>query len=240
MKRFYKQVTTHETPDGFEIHLDDKPVKTSAKKALCTPYKNVAEKIAEEWDYQKEQIVPDTMPMTQIINTQIYSDKPTRTKKTKALLKYIDTDLLCYGVLKPEGLKKVQEAHWTKWVNWAEQKYDVKIKTTNGLNALQQDQKLHQNIVQTVEEMCDDTFSIFQTLVPLSGSVILSLAFAASEIDEDTVLKAMFVEEDFKDQIYNADKYGSDPLIEQKKHAARLDLEACRIYRDDIKQKSKL
>lgn len=235
MKRFFTKVTTHETSEGFEIHLDDKPVKTSAKKALRTPYKNVADKIAQEWHAQEDNIVPDTMPMTQIINTQIDGDKNARPKKTEALLKYIDTDLLCYGVTKPEELRKVQEAYWAKWIIWAENKYSVKIKTTDGLNALQQDQKLHQHIAQTIEDMCDDEFAIFQTLVPLSGSILLALAFTASEIDEDDVLKAMFVEEDFKDQIYDADKYGSDPLIEKKKHAARLDLEACRIYRDDIK-----
>lgn len=234
MKRFYKDVQVVETASGYEIHLDGRPVKTSNKKPVITKFKTVAEEMKAEWQAQEEKIVPDTMPMTQIITTQIDRGHDSRHKLTETLLKYVDTDLICYGVEKPEQLRDEQEKQWMKWREWAAEQYDVKIDTTHALHAIKQDQKLHEGISKTLNGLCDDRFAIVQTVAPITGSVILTLAFVEGKAITDDLMNAIFVEENYKEKLYNAEKYGNDPLIEQNKKAAFQDLKACTIYRDAI------
>src|SRR5258708_19464044 len=70
-KRFYAQAGVAETPKGFGITLDGKPVRTPSRRLLVAPTREVAEAIAAEWDAQKEIIAPTTMPVTRLANSLI-------------------------------------------------------------------------------------------------------------------------------------------------------------------------
>jgi chaperone required for assembly of F1-ATPase len=94
-KRFYKTVTVAEVrsplPDGeglgvggtptadvltsgegtvrrFRLLLDNKPVRTPAKRELALPTRALAEAVATEWKAQGERIDPATMPLTRLAN----------------------------------------------------------------------------------------------------------------------------------------------------------------------------
>src|SRR5258708_35709500 len=70
-KRFYAQAGIAETPKGFGITLDGKPVRTPSRRLLAAPTREIAEAIAAEWDAQKEIIDPTTMPLTRLANSVI-------------------------------------------------------------------------------------------------------------------------------------------------------------------------
>src|ERR1700761_5376446 len=70
-KRFYAQAGATETPKGFGITLDGKPVRTPSRRLLAAPTREIAEAIAAEWDTQKEVIDPTTMPLTRLANSVI-------------------------------------------------------------------------------------------------------------------------------------------------------------------------
>src|SRR3978361_2085588 len=63
-KRFYRSAGVIETPEGFAIALDGKPVRTPSGKALIVPAGAVADAIVAEWGAQKEIIDPTSMPLT--------------------------------------------------------------------------------------------------------------------------------------------------------------------------------
>src|SRR3981081_4950460 len=65
-KRFYANAGTVESPNGFAIALDDKPVRTPSGHPLVAPTREIADVIVAEWDAQKEIIDPLTMPMTRL------------------------------------------------------------------------------------------------------------------------------------------------------------------------------
>ena len=67
-----------------------------------------------EWATQGDTVAPDTMPMTQILTTAIDRMRD-RDAITKAILKYLDTDLLCYRVKEPVEIFKRQKEIWDKW-----------------------------------------------------------------------------------------------------------------------------
>src|ERR1043165_370779 len=68
-KRFYEKAGVTETPKGFAITLDGKPVRTPSRRKLTAPTKAIAASMVAEWDAQKEVIEPTTMPVTRLANT---------------------------------------------------------------------------------------------------------------------------------------------------------------------------
>src|SRR5436305_9924525 len=70
-KRFYASAGVSETPGGFAITLDGKPVRTPSRRRLAVPAREIADLIVAEWDAQKDVIDPTTMPVTRLANTVI-------------------------------------------------------------------------------------------------------------------------------------------------------------------------
>jgi len=71
MKRFYKLVSVDAVRNGFEIQLDGRNIKTPMKNILSAPSRKLADAIMAEWAAQDKEILPDTMPLTQILSTRI-------------------------------------------------------------------------------------------------------------------------------------------------------------------------
>lgn len=234
MKRFYKMVTTRQTDDGFQILLDGKPVKTSRKTELRAPTQAIAQAMQQEWAQQTDAIRPDTMPVTQILNTKIDRVALERDSITAYVMKYLDTDLLCYRAAAPPELVERQNNLWQLWLDWFETQYKEKLQTTTGLTALKQSAQIHEAIKQEIQALDDDRFTVLQLVTAQSGSLVLALAFLHGRAGTHDVFKASFAEEHFKDGIYDAERYGADPLQEKQQKAAAQDLEACAFILENL------
>src|SRR5271167_3434132 len=70
-RRFYTAAGIIESPAGFEIPLDGRPIRTPARHPLAFPTSALAEAAAAEWDAQGEFIEPVQMPLTRLANTII-------------------------------------------------------------------------------------------------------------------------------------------------------------------------
>lgn len=230
MKRFYKLVSHSQTPNGYEIMLDGKAVNTPAKHKLLCPNEGLANAVMTEWAAQEDGIKPDTMPLTQLISTKIDRVSHERAAMSAALLKYLDTDLLCYRTDDPEELAQAQARVWDRWLSWLEDVYDIRLDTTLSLKALKQPQAAHDFVADYVKNLDDDRFTIFQLVTATSGSLILALAFIEKAANADDVFEAGRVEETYQDKLYKADQYGPDPAQEKKDKITRRDLEAAALY----------
>ena len=71
MKRFYTKVRVSRGDDGFSILLDERPMRTPAKRSFGLPTMSLSEAVAEEWDAQSTEIDPATMPLTRHAYTAI-------------------------------------------------------------------------------------------------------------------------------------------------------------------------
>ncbi len=230
MKRFYKDVSTVCVDGCYQIHLDARPVKLSeTRDVLRLESKTIAEAISTEWDDQKETIIPDSMPIMQIVSTCMERVAVQRTKMQEQILRYVDTDLLFYRTDEAD-LGPLQAAAWDPLLESFKKYCDAEIKTTKDLVALRQDNKLHQAIESFMNGYSDAEFTVFQIVVPLLGSVISGVLFMNGDIDPETSLAIARVEERYKDELYNSAKYGQDPSIEKSDQAAMRDLIACKRY----------
>lgn len=236
MKRFYKEASFSQSLDpsaGHKIYailLDGKQVKTPLKQDLIVSGPALAQASIDEWNAQEDAIAPDTMPVTQLLNTKLDKVQNNRSTIEDLLLGYFDTDLICYYTDAPPELLDAQKKAWQPYHEWFEKKYGQALVTTFGLQALRQNNEIAQTIEDQIKAMDDDRLTVLQTLVPATGSLVLSLAFMDGRQDLDKIMKACFVEEDHKAAIYNEDLHGPDPLIDKKKKALYRDIEGCFRY----------
>lgn len=230
MKRFYTTVSVADHNDGYCIMLDGRSVKTKSGDVLSTSVIGIADHVAEEWRAQGENIIPYTMPFTQILNTKIDRVLSHRAEMSAVLLKYLDTDMTCYPCAEPEELYDLQEKHWRPWRVWCGDTFGGVLLTTSGLSAVVQPKVLHDNIASYVHALSDDHFTLLQIIAGACGSLILALAFIDGRATVYDLYDASFVEENYKDTLYDSDKYGDDPLIHKKKKETKADLDSAFTY----------
>lgn len=230
MKRLYKCVSSEKVEGGYHIFLDGRPVKTKSKVFLCAPHVEIAERLVQEWSDQADDIVPDTMPFTQILNTQIDRVSVERDAMSAAVLKYLDTDLLCYPADTPEALATLQQKSWQPFLDGFEKEFGHILRTTTTLEAVRHPAQVHEAVAHYVHGLDDAHFTILQLVTSVSGSLVLALAMVHGAASALSVLEACFIEESFKDGLYNAEKYGSDPMLGKSKKSAMVDFSAAEDY----------
>src|SRR5712692_8922439 len=124
MKRVYTDVATRPVSDcqgdgGWGVALDGKKMRTPGKNELVVPNAALAAAIAAEWDAQREEIRPATMPLTRLAATAIDRTAPQRDLIVAETATYADTDLVCYRADHPPALMVRQHAVWQKLIDWA-------------------------------------------------------------------------------------------------------------------------
>lgn len=230
MKRFYTLVSTHAVDEGFEIHLDGRPVKTPMKQTLHAPNEAVANALQAEWAGQGEEITPDDMPLTQILSTQIDRIGAERHTIETTLLKYLDTDLICYFTEHPPTLKTAQEDAWMPYLRWFETYFKTPLATTTDIKAITQAPAAHRAVKDYVSALDDAYFTVLQLIASLAGSITLAMAALEEGKSTADLFTAMRVEENFKAEIYNEDFYGPDPAQNEKDQATKTELDAALHY----------
>ncbi len=229
MKRVYKLSSHNKTEDGFVIQLDGKNVKTPSGQPLAAPNRAMADEIVQEWAAQTDNIVPDTMPITQMLTTAIDRMRE-RDAITKTLLKYLDTDLLCYRVKEPEVLAKRQKEIWDRWMTWFDEHFESPLATTFKIDALTQDERTHKQIWNYLEALDEYYFTVLQIVTSLTGSIVLGLAFLEHEATPEDVFVAAELEEIYHAELANEAVHGEDPVTERRQKAMKKDLETARRF----------
>lgn len=230
MKRFYTLVSTQKSSSGFDILLDAKPVNTPFKNTLSAPTQALANEVLQEWTAQEDQIVPDTMPLTQILSTKIDRVSQEREAIASGVLKYLDTDLVCYRAPEPPEILSAQQEAWDPILEWFSSAFDGALKTTTGLSALSHDEEVHKAVREYVDRLDDHKFTLLQIVSASCGSLVLALAFIEKHINAQQVFDCAHIEERFKAELYNEEKYGADPAQEKKDKAMMIELEAAEKY----------
>lgn len=230
MKKFYKSVSTAAQDGGWVVALDGKTVRTPGGLPLKAPAEDLATAIAQEWDAQDTDILPDTMPLTQLLVTALDRVEQERAAIQENLLSYLNTDLLCYRVSEPPELVQRESAARDPWLGWFERHFGEKLGTTTGLIALTHGARAHNLVEHEVRGLDLWSFNVLQVVTAATGSLVLALAFVRGPAEEADLMRALYVEEDYKAAIYNEEFYGRAPQEEKNIKAVMRDLEAGRRF----------
>jgi chaperone required for assembly of F1-ATPase len=219
-KRFYAQVGVVETPDGFAITLDDKPVRTPSGRQMVVPTRQIADAIAAEWDAQKEFLDPLTMPLTRFANS-VTDAVVDRVEAVAAdVAKYFGSDLLFYRAGHPEALVAREAALWDPVLFWAADALGAHFILAEGIVHVRQPDSAIEAARGTLP---DDPWSIaaLHVITTLTGSALLALALMRGVLDSDQVWAAAHVDED-----WNMEKWGVDEEVASRRAARLVDFRA--------------
>jgi chaperone required for assembly of F1-ATPase len=219
-KRFYARAGVVETPDGFAVTLDDKPVRTPSGRPLATPIREIADAVAVEWDAQQEFIDPLTMPFTRFANSVVDAVVERMDAVADDVAKYLGSDLLFYRAGHPEALVAREAALWDPVVFWAADTLGAHFILAEGIVHVRQPEPA---IAAARATFPGDPWSIagLHVVTTLTGSALLALALRNGVLDADQVWAAAHVDED-----WNIEKWGIDEEVAARRAARLVDFKA--------------
>ena len=209
-KRFYKDATVETEGDGFAVRLDGRPVRTPGKRPLVVPTRPMAERIAAEWQAQEKTIDPRTMPWTRSANSALDKVAVQRDEIMDHLVSYAGTDLLYYRAIGPAELTERQAATWDPILRWAETRYDVRLRTTEGVMPVEQDASVSQHLQRAMEPMTDFQLTGFYELVVLSGSYLVALASVEALEPPESLWSTSRIDEDWQTEQWGVDEEAAE------------------------------
>jgi chaperone required for assembly of F1-ATPase len=210
MRRFYKDVTAVETPQGFSFLLDGKPVKTPARQDLLLPSLALAEALAEEWRGQGPKIKPATMPLTRLVNSVVDGVRSQRAATIRAILRFGENDLLSYRAEAPPTLVERQR-QWDAYLAWAAERHGAALKVTSGIAPVEQPAEALEALRNAVSAQGDFTLAALHVLASITGSLVLGLA-----VLEDKLSAADAFNLSRLDETYQAELWGQDREAEAR------------------------
>lgn len=220
MKKFYKKAEAGTAPGGFVIRLDGKTLKTPLQNNLILTSEQAACDIAAEWDQQGTEIIPASMPLTQLVNTMVdKSSGADRAAMEAEVLKYGASDLVCYFASHPADLLREQEQQWLPLVQWLKESQGVKLDTVKGIQYHNQPEASLRQLQKIIKNLDAADFTFVQAAAALTGSVVIALAFLDQKIDAEEAYLAACV-----DEIYQLRKWGEDALARKRLEHIRAEL----------------
>ncbi|MYA87334.1 MAG: ATPase [Boseongicola sp. SB0662_bin_57] len=226
-KRFWSTVSVEAGPEGFSIRLDDRPVRTPAKRALVLPTQAIARHVAAEWEAQEERVDPATMPWTRSANAAIDKVAAHRREVTDHLAGYVGTDLLSYRAAEPVVLVLRQQKTWDPLLDWLASRHGVRLEVTEGVMPVAQDPACVSRLVRSMESMSGFQLAGFHDLVTLSGSFVIALAVADEAFPVQDLWSASRL-----DESWQVEQWGEDvEATEETARKMRAFLHAAALFR---------
>ncbi len=221
-KRFYKDVAVAERDGSFAIELDGRAVKTPAKLELAVPTKALAELVKAEWEAQGEEIDPNRMPVTRLVNTALDGVAVDTQAVFEDILRFSSSDLLCYRASDPDRLVARQAELWDPLIDWAANDLGARFILAEGVMHQEQPREAIAAFAVTLRKY--DTaleLAALHTLTTLLGSAILALAFAEGRLTLEEAWALAHLDED-----WTIEHWGSDSEAEERRAQRFIELTA--------------
>ena len=206
MKRFYKDVTVKTSESGYQICLDDRPVRSPAQAVVVVPSQALAEAVKAEWKAVEDEIQPEDMPLYSMAVTVTDRVTPQRQELANELAGYIHDDVLRYRSGNDLDLASRQTEMWNPWLNWAEQACGLRLPTTAGMMPVFADDATEHIVKTRLQSLADEQFGCLYRVATLSGSVVLGLAFQERQLGSDDVFETAFLDELYQNSLWGTDE----------------------------------
>jgi len=205
-RRFYATATIAAEAGGYAVRLDDKPVRTPARRVLAAPTLALAEAIAAEWQVQQDVIDSAKMPLTRLANAVIDGVADAPLPVADEIAKYLASDLLFYRAASPPGLVERQAHHWDPILDWARQALGADFKLGEGVVYVAQTEAALAAACAAIPEE-PWRLGAVHVVTTLTGSALIALAMARGALAADTAWQAAHVDED-----WNMAQWGCDEM----------------------------
>lgn len=222
-KRFWTAATVEPEAGLFAVRLDGRPVRTPAKAPLLLPTAALAQRVADEWQAQENEVRPDTMPATRAANSAIDKVAPQRTGVIEEIARYGGSDLLCYRADAPADLIERQRA-WDGPLGWAQEELGARLIVTAGVLPVSQPEEALARLTAVLEDASEFELAALHDLVAISGSLVLGLAVAKGRLRGEDAFALSRIDETYQAEIWGVDDEAA--AADAKRRAAFLEAEA--------------
>jgi chaperone required for assembly of F1-ATPase len=206
MKRFWKEVGVCEVAGGFAVTLDGRALKTQGKRAQVVPLRPLAEALAAEWVAQGETIDPAGFVLRDLADMAIDVIAEDRDAAIAGLLRYAETDTLCYRAEPDEPLHARQLELWEPLLSAAEARWDVHFERVAGVIHRPQAPATLARLKAVLEAKDMFALSALATLTPLSASLVIGLAALEPESDARQLWTAAELEEEWQAELWGREE----------------------------------
>jgi chaperone required for assembly of F1-ATPase len=219
-RRFYAKATAAAAANGYAVRLDDKSVRTPARRILAAPTLALAQALAAEWDVQRDVIEPAKMPLTRLANAIIDGVADAPHPVAEEIGKYLSSDLLFYRAGGPQKLRERQAHHWDPILTWAGEAFGAHFVLGEGIVHVAQPDAALAAARATIPK---DTWRLgaVHAVTTLTGSALIGLALARGHLSPQAAWQAAHVDED-----WNMEQWGRDPLAVARRAARLAEFEA--------------
>lgn len=176
MKRFWNEARTERVERGWLVRLDERPVRTPARRLCVVPVAGMADGIASEWNAQGERIDPLSMPLTRAASTCLDRVMPELDAVRRSVVGYGGTDLLCYRAPHPAELAERQARGWDPLLDWAAEALGARLAVGEGVMHVAQPPEAVERLGAEVCALDAWELTALTELTTLSGSLVLALA----------------------------------------------------------------
>jgi len=216
LRKFYTDVAVAGSSEGFAVTLDGKLVKTPVKNPLVMPTDALAQIVAEEWRAQDENIIPNSMPMTTLVNTTVDRVAPRRVEIIEEMVAYGHTDLVCYRADEPDELVALQQKTWDPYLAWLKSELSVDLSVATGVLPLAQSDDGIDRLTAEISPFNDFALTAFHAFVGGFGSIVLALAVVRNFAAFDDCWQASILDQSFQESLWGTDPEVLDNRARQK------------------------
>ncbi len=152
---------------------------------------------------------------------------PQRDHVVDEIAAYGGSDLLCFLAEGPESLVDRQQARWTPWRLWAEERFHVTLAVTSGIMPVRQDDETLATLKAAVGSIDDWHLAPMHTVTTITGSLVLGLAMQARAIAADEAFDLSQI-----DEAYQVEQWGQDREAEQRRRQLREEVRGAARFAD--------
>jgi chaperone required for assembly of F1-ATPase len=205
MKRFYKNVSVGEAEGGWQVLLDGRGIKSAGGLPQVVAAPGLAEALAAEWAAQAEEIDPALFVLRDFADYAIDVVAADRERALAAILRFGESDTLCYRGDEGEALHERQLEVWEPLLLAAEQRWDIHFERISGIIHRPQPKATLGRMKAVLAAHDDLTLAALHTLTSLAASLVIALAAIEPGADPDALWQAANLEEDWQAELWGKD-----------------------------------
>jgi chaperone required for assembly of F1-ATPase len=206
MKRFYKMAAVAQADAGWQVTLDGRAVKTQGGRGQLVPSQALAEALAAEWAAQGEDIDPAALVLRDMADHAIDVIAADRAAVIADLLRYAETDTLCYRAEPGEPLEARQIELWEPVLKAAEARWDVHFERIAGVIHRAQPVATLARLEAVLVAQGDFGLAALTPLTTLAASLVTGLSALEPGADVPALWNSASLEEDWQAELWGRDE----------------------------------
>ena len=218
MKRFWEQVAVVPGDGGWRVTLDGRPMRTQGGAAQVVPTCELAKKLAAEWSAQGEEVDPAAFPARDLADYAIDMVAPDKPASVARVLRFAETDTLCYRADPDEPLHKRQWAVWEPILADFEARTGARLERVSGIVHKPQPVNSLATLRVRLDELDPFTLAALELTTSLSASLVVGFSALDPQSDPELLWEAAELEEHWQ-----VEQWGSDALAEERRDRRKAD-----------------